>query len=132
MFVYKLTCETGKIYYGATKNDAYYRRSKGHYNCSCKDFKNPTIEIVEQVENEIKLYEREKYYIQNYECINKRDSIIDKKERMKFLKKRWDNNNKEKIKQYTKKGLVKINCNLCGKETSKKHLKRHQQSHLCN
>tara|TARA_R110002072_G_C7775566_1_gene519583 strand:- start:291 stop:797 length:507 start_codon:yes stop_codon:yes gene_type:complete len=71
MSVYKLTCEkSGDVYYGATKNPIEFRRSKGHYNCSCNYFINPKLELVEDCDLSI-LYDREKYYIKNYPCVNK-------------------------------------------------------------
>ena len=72
MSIYKLTCSvTHKVYYGATKHSIEFRKSKGHYHCSCKDFINPILELVETVEDIDNLYIREKYYINNYECVNK-------------------------------------------------------------
>ena len=71
MSVYKLTCSTtNKVYYGSTKNDIVFRRSKGHYNCACGDFVNPKLELVELVIDLTKLYERELYYIKNFDCVN--------------------------------------------------------------
>ena len=71
MPIYRLICsETGDIYYGATKHTIEHRRSKGHYHCSCKNFVNPKLELVEDCDIDI-LYEREKYYIKNFPCVNR-------------------------------------------------------------
>ena len=49
MSVYKKTCETGKVYYGSTGNDISVRENKGHYHCSCRDFINPKMEVLEYI-----------------------------------------------------------------------------------
>lgn len=131
MFIYKLTCETGKVYYGATKNQPKYRRGKGHYHCSCKDFINPKIEIIEKCETIEDLFIREKWYIQNNECVNINGSIKDLKEYYKLKTREYRKNNPQKVKETNAKYLEKIECNICGKETSKKHIKRHQQTNKC-
>ena len=131
MSVYKLTCETGKIYYGATGNTIEQRKSKGHYHCSCKDFINPKIELVETVDNLDNLYEREKYYIQNFECVNINGSIIDQAEYHKIKSAEYRKRYPERAKESIRKGLLPFNCPDCGKQTSKKHIRRHQRSNLC-
>ncbi len=132
MFIYKLTCsETNKVYYGATKNTPEFRRSKGHYKCSCKDFINPKIETIEECNNEKEMYEREKYYIQNFECVNSNSKIIDKKEYDKLRMREYRLKYPEKAKEQDKKSLEPIQCDICGKLTSKKHIVRHQKSKKC-
>ena len=131
MFVYKLTCETGKVYYGATKNTVEYRKSKGHHHCTCKDFINPKIEIVEKVDNIENLFIREKWYIQNNDCVNSNGKIVDKNEYYKNYQKKWRAENPEKNKAKNAKSLIAIKCNLCDALTSKKHIKRHQKSNKC-
>ena len=126
MSIYKLICSESKnVYYGATKHSMEYRRSKGHYRCSCKDFVNPTLELVEIVQDITKLYEREKYYIKNFECIN-----IDgkgNKPNEEQLKKR-----KEKQKLYNAKikEEQKYHCSLCNLSFhSPKKLSRHNEGY---
>jgi len=119
MFVYKLVCETGKVYYGATKHSIKHRKSKGHHYCSCGDFINPTIEIVEKVNNIEELYKRELYYIKNFECVNKSGKG------MSNITK--ENKKKSKIK-YIEKIIKekKFYCNLCDLSfQSLKKLNRH-------
>ena len=131
MFIYKLTCETGKVYYGATKNTVEYRKSKGHYHCMCKDFINPKIEIVEKVDNIENLFIKEKWYIQNNDCVNSNGTIVDIKKynRERMRKRRAEH--PEKIKAIDAKTRIPIKCDLCDAITSKKHIKRHQTSAKC-
>ena len=126
MSVYKITCETGKVYYGSTNNDIDVRKNKGWYHCACRDFINPKVEVIEQVEDPTKLYERELHYIRNYECVNVSGKGFDRN--------KWNTDNKELLKQYRIKSemktqlWVKFNCDVCGRETNKKHYKRHCES----
>ena len=109
--VYKLTCETGLVYYGSTKHNIEHRQSKGWYKCACKDFKNKKIEIVEECDN---FKEREDFYIRNNECINK-NVVIQTIEDIKKTREK----NKEKIEINSKKyrKLIveekRFNCELC-------------------
>ena len=126
MSVYKITCETGKVYYGSTNNDIDTRTNKGWYHCACKDFINPKVEVIEKVEDTTQLYERELHYIRNYECVNVSGKGFDRK--------KWNAENKEKREQYRLKSemncqvWVKFNCDVCGRETNKKHYARHCKS----
>ena len=70
MSVYKLTCETGKVYYGSTSKTLKHRKSKGWYKCACKDFINPKMELVETVEDLSLLEIVEDKYIRENECVN--------------------------------------------------------------
>ena len=131
--VYKLTCETGKVYYGSTKHNIEYRKDKRWYKCACKDFINPKIEVVEECENYL---EREDYYINNYECINTNRAIGLTKE--EYRKDNYEKN-KERNNNYTinyRKKIVeekKFYCELCdlcfqapSKLTRHKEGKRHK------
>ena len=60
--VYKITCETGLVYYGSSKNTIQRRQQQGWYNCACKDFKIKKIEVLEECDN---YKEREDFYIRN-------------------------------------------------------------------
>ena len=129
MSVYKKTCETGLIYYGSTGNDIKVREQKGHYNCSCKDFINPVMEVLEYVDDPVLRYKRELYYIRNFECVN-----VDGKG---FNHKEWRDKNPEKLKACRLKSeekckiWEKFKCPNCDRETNKKHLARHQKSAYC-
>jgi len=126
MSVYKLTCETGKVYYGSTNNDLETRKNKGWYHCACKDFINPKMELIENVDDESKLYERELYYIKNFECVNISGKGIDMKE--------YYAKNKQIMKQNRIRSEIKckywdkFECEICGRMTNKKHYKRHCKS----
>ena len=126
MSVYKKTCESGKVYYGSTKNDIEVRLNKGHYKTTCKDFINPKTEILEYIEDDTERYERELFYIKNFECVNKKGKGFNHEE--------WRKNNRDKIKNNRIKSeqknevWVKIKCDICGRETNKKHYKRHCKS----
>ena len=131
--IYKMTCETGKTYYGSTKQ-TLKRRLKGHKdkkNCSCKDFINPKIELLETCEKE-QQKEREGYYVRNFECVNIyipdrtvkewfKDNDITHKENQK----KWYEDNKEKRKKKIKCecGLMVSNAYLTNHKKTKKHLK---------
>tara|TARA_R110000787_G_scaffold91871_1_gene193516 strand:+ start:341 stop:832 length:492 start_codon:yes stop_codon:yes gene_type:complete len=109
MSIYKLICsDTNKIYYGQTKNTLDHRLSKGHYNCACQDFVNPTIHLVENCE-EKDLLDRELYYINHFECINISGKGNEKPNRERYKKKKakqmlW----LKKVKQEQK-----FHCSLC-------------------
>ena len=49
--------------------------------------------------------------------------------------KQWREANPDKIQEYRQreliKGAEKVICELCGKESTKHHLKRHQQTKIC-
>jgi len=109
-FVYRIYDNTnGNVYYGSTK-ETVSRRMTGHrtkyklwlkgkvkhYTKSFDILKNGdySYNIVEEVEyeNKYELHNRERYYIENNECINK---FIPNRTR-----KQWREDNKEKIKQY--------------------------------
>ena len=49
--IYKITCETGLIYIGSTTRPLKERLRKHKKDiCRCKDFINPKIELIENVE----------------------------------------------------------------------------------
>jgi len=116
--VYKITDNTnGNVYFGSTKmtlkermrkhitgHKAYKKGDKGLYCASYKIFDNGdyTAEIVEQdlYENKEAMLWRERYYIDNYECVNVHRPIITEEERLQTLKectKSYIINNKDKI-----------------------------------
>jgi hypothetical protein len=129
MSVYKKTCETGLVYYGSTGNDIKIRENKGHKNCTCENFINPKMEVIEYINDPKLRYERELYYIRNFPCVN-----IDGKG---FDRQKWIDNNKEKRRQYHLKSVEKckvfekFKCDNCGRETNKKHIKRHMKTAYC-
>ncbi len=123
MSVYKLICnETGKVYYGSTKRTLKTRKRDGWKTCSCKDFVNPTIELVETVDDLNNLLERENYYITNFECINKKRAMRTDEEKKEYWKQyREDNreiinkkhkehylNNREEIRSKNRQHYLKV------------------------
>ena len=113
MSVYKLTCnETGKVYYGSTKQTLELRKRVGWKRCSCKDFINPTIELVETVDDLDNLRQREDYYIRNFECVNKHRAMITDEEKDAYQHEYWEKN-REKVrarrKAHREKNRERIN-----------------------
>jgi len=108
MLVYKLTCDSGKVYYGSTKDTLENRAKKGWYNCSCRHFYNSKMEVVEFVSNHCDLLKREAYYISNFDCVNK---TLPYTEGVK---------NPQYNKKYRKKILDsrKYTCSLCSKSNA--------------
>lgn len=127
--IYKLVdLSTKKVYFGSTccsltsrkaKHKQYY---KGFINENNNQKYISSIEIVKNncfiivlVENfsctsKIELEEREKYYILNFDCVNKniprrtiQEYQKDKKNKIKEYKKKYYKNNINKIKDYKKK-----------------------------
>tara|TARA_R110001606_G_scaffold397295_3_gene573378 strand:+ start:1651 stop:2202 length:552 start_codon:yes stop_codon:yes gene_type:complete len=170
-YIYLLRDNTNSnIYYGSTtyninirlsshKNSyKLYLEGKYFYMTSFSIIKNNNynIELVEEVECETKyeLHNRERYYIENFDCVNKhipnrtkkeymtgyyednKDKIKEKnkvyyedntdkiKEKSKAYNKEYRKNNLEKIKEYKKE---KITCE-CGAIVSNNHLSTHKRS----
>jgi len=77
--IYKLTGENGLYYYGSTIRDLNTRltehrcKSKKHQLTS-KLLTNPTIELLENYpcNNKLELLEKERWYIENNECVNRK------------------------------------------------------------
>ncbi len=105
-YIYKIVCnKTKKEYYGSTKNsihqrlqehESHYRRfltGKTYYLSSIDILKNNDykISLVENCENN-NLKIRERYYIDNFNCVNIKTPTKTQKE--------WREDNKEKIKKY--------------------------------
>ena len=77
-FIYKITCGiTGEVYYGSTTKsiEERFREHRERMDCSSKRILQrskhaATIELVEEVEDPEMLLIRERYYIENFPCIN--------------------------------------------------------------
>ena len=128
MSVYKLTCETGIVYYGSTKMTLKERKNKGWYKCACKDFINPVMELLEVVEDLSLLEMREDEYIVNNECINKQRAYTTQQDKKK-LDTIWRKKNRNKINLQSKNNRQSIinekkhHCFICNIsfQTEKKH-----------
>ncbi len=162
--IYKIVCDTtGLVYYGSTCEPTLARRLAKHVGCYkayingnyhfVTSFKvlennNYSIVLVENVDCESKdqLLARERYYIENNDCINMVVPIRTRKEyielnkekireqtkeyreknndKIKMLNKNYREENKEKIQQHKQ---TKIVCE-CGAITDNSHKTRHQKS----
>ena len=126
--IYKITCETGKIYYGSTSRELRIRLNehKRHNKNTCKDFINPKIELLETCEKE-KQNERERHYIKNFECVNYKQPgrhYNDKDERHMKYRKEYYEKSKNKVCESRK---IKIVCE-CGNIVTKGGLLTHKKS----
>ena len=116
MSVYKIT-DGEKVYYGSTIKTLKKRlflHKYTHNNCETRHMNkdNMTIELIEEVEDEEQLKWRERYYIENNECVNKYIPIRTEEERIQYQKTYNDGRymrNKEKYRQYNhdNKELIK-------------------------
>jgi len=89
--VYKLTCESGKVYIGSTNRtlDERFKEhiSKNNY-CASNGFISPVIELLEEIEyNKDELLWKEREYIKKIKCVNKNKPILTKKEKKDKAKK---------------------------------------------
>jgi len=109
-YVYKICDNTNNnVYYGSTTRTLNIRLSKhkNNNNCCCSQSilknNNYIMILVETIEFQDKkeLLERERYYIQNYPCINKRLPITTYEEKKEYDKE-YREENKEHYKEYRK------------------------------
>ena len=126
--IYKLV-GNGLTYYGSTCDELYkrlYNHKKKNNKCKSKllfdSGDKVEIILVEKFpcNDKIELQQRERYYIENNECINKqiptrtlKEYRDDNKDKIKQREKEWRENNKdkikEKLKEYREKNNEKIN-----------------------
>ena len=132
-YIYKLTCESGNNYYGSTFN--INRNSKGWYKCACKDFINPTFEIIETIDdiNKKDLFLKENEYIINNECVNNNVAIQTAETKLKW-KRDYNNNNREYIRGLQRKydnakKNIYVNCEYCDKQLKIRSLRIHQKTY---
>lgn len=107
--IYKIVCnDTGLTYIGSTTTELNRRLShhKNDLNCSSKEIiqnNNYHIELIEDVNAtcKLELLKRERYWIENIDCVNK---IIPTrtKDELNMYKKQWYENDKERINKYKK------------------------------
>jgi len=150
--IYKLVCnQTNKVYYGSTtqtlmkRRDTHRQHYKRHINTGCDyitafeilqndDFK---IELVEELDfnDKKELTSRERYHIQNNECVNKyipsrthkeyyldnkehcnqksREDYQKNKEKYSELNKKWAIENIDKVRQHRKKYKSNLGVFIC-------------------
>tara|TARA_R100001463_G_scaffold134408_1_gene196587 strand:+ start:662 stop:1159 length:498 start_codon:yes stop_codon:yes gene_type:complete len=150
--IYKIYDNTnGNVYYGSTiqrlsrrkahHKEAYKKYLNGnfHYCTAFQILENNdyNVSLVEEFEynNKEEMIARERYYIENYQCVNKcipgrtmKEYREDNKESILIKQKEYRENNKELIAE---KKREKIICPICGIMTNKYKLSRHQKSKKC-
>ena len=156
--IYRIVCEeTGRQYIGSTCSTLVKRLSNHKTNnvCSCKDFINPKIFLIEDYpcDRKDQLLMRERFHMENMECVNLRRPISSYDEQKEQLKEHYYNNKDEKlkyqkehyydniekinqrIKEYyqinkekiSKRKKEKITCD-CGSVVARYTLERHKKS----
>ena len=160
--IYKIVSNhTDKKYIGSTTQSlsvrlaSHKRDFKQDRNCSSRklfELGNVEIILIEKCpcEDRMELHKRERFHIENNDCVNKHIPSRTSKEyyqqNKEIIKKRNNNyyhnnheicsdrgknyreNNKEKIRQ---RKLIKIDCPICGTNVTKEHIRRHQRSERC-
>ena len=123
--IYKIINDSmpGMVYYGSTCN-TFSRRMGNHKSpySTCKskilfEYGNPQMILVEKYgcNDKMELTARERYYIENNECVNKqipgrtkKEYREDNKEKLTIKNKEYKEANKEKIKEYYEDNKEKI------------------------
>lgn len=153
--IYKIVCDiTNKTYYGSTSNTLSKRmvQHRSSKRCVSNEMTNPKIYLVEDVpcDRKEQLLKRERFYIENNECINKRiPSKTDQEWRKEYYQtnkdkeltygKKYKNDNKQsliiKYKEYYQinKDKIKQEKNIkhtceCGCSINKGGLPRHKKT----
>ena len=141
--IYKIISNnTDKVYYGSTVSLLCRRKAQHNYDfknnlnfLSCREIINNEhwdLVLVEDYpcEKKEQLLMRERYYIENNDCINKTNPIVSKEER-KIYENKYNKKNREKQKAkqhiYYPKRNEKITCE-CGSVISRTHKSRHLKS----
>jgi hypothetical protein len=134
--IYKLTCED-LVYFGSTTkkyicerlaNHKYsWKNKKGLYTSELLFERGEVIiNLVEEndFENREELLKRERFYIENNECVNR---CIPGRTQREYQNLYYNKTDKRKnyINNRNKK---KITCNICNKEMNFSSLKRHKQN----
>ena len=141
--IYKIISNnTDKVYYGSTVSLLSKRKAQHNYDfknnlnfLSCReimDNEHWDLILVEDYpcERKEQLLMRERYYIDNNECINKKNPILSKKEikdyHYKYNQEHLEERKKTQHIYYTKR-KEKITCE-CGSIISKIHKSRHKKT----
>jgi len=83
--IYKLTGSNDLCYFGKTKRSLPRRLASHNYdkkrngNITSKQIENPRIELIEECD-ECDVITRERYYIENFDCVNKQRPGVSKQE----------------------------------------------------
>jgi len=155
--IYKITCNiTGLTYYGSTVNHISKRISQhrtkfkaGNLKCSSRqvlvggDYDYSLVEEF-SCENKDQLHKRERFYIENNDCVNKqipgrtrtfKEYYKQNKDRVKAKNKEYYKKNKDKFLEYrvqnkdkiSAKSKIKVTCE-CGSVIANGTLARHKKS----
>jgi len=140
--IYKIT-GYGLVYYGSTtktlnrrknghKADYERYKSGNHRYTSSYDILEQgddwCIELVEIVEDKDQLLIREKYYIKNYECVNKYSPFRTEEEKKEYKKEQmaqYRAENRENREKSKAKKRERVQCPRCNKDLSRDSLRRH-------
>ena len=125
--IYKLICsETQKIYIGSTCSTLVKRlhqHKRKYNNCMSKTFIEPQIFLIEDFpcERKEQLTGRERYYIENFDCVNKvipgrtgKEYYQDNKDKINQISKEYHSKNQNNIdyqnkrKEYSEKNKDKV------------------------
>ena len=127
--IYFIQClDTNEIYIGSTKQSIKKRminhksHSKKNDDCSSKqiiDRDNYIYDVLEEVDDNDKLREREQYYLDTTDCINVLRAVEDKQKRKEYVK-QYNQVNLEKYKEV-------ITCE-CGNTYTLRNKARHMKS----
>ena len=118
-FIYKIVCDTGLTYFGSTFNNLDKRLYQHKYNfqrwkegkyaylSSFKVLENENYKIIAVEEVDVndkrELHERERFYIENFECVNRNVPLRTRKEYYQSNKERiakYYQDNKDRIAKY--------------------------------
>ena len=103
--IYKLVCAlTGDIYIGSSCQALYKRRhqhTKNTNTCSCSEFSNPQIYLIEDFpcERKEQLHARERHWIENTDCVNLRKPGRTSENNKKYVSS-WKEDNPKYFKDY--------------------------------
>ena len=127
------------VYYGSTeqqvsvrmgKHRAKYSKCKSKIIIDRNNYQYATLEKIEY-EDKFELRNRERWYVENNECVNKqvpnrtnKERYIDNRDKNLKCKKIYRAENKNKIEKYKKE---KVTCD-CGCIVSRNHLTRHKKT----
>ena len=146
---YCLVCNiTGEKYYGSSKQTLEKRmkehKSKSNKCCSRHIILRGDYDIYQLAEYETieEAEMKEKWYIDNKECINEQRVRVTYEERKQYIKEHYINNcekykeitkewrlkNREKVEEYDKKNREKVECQFCKKQMCRDSLIRHKKS----
>ena len=106
---YEIICETGKKYYGSTKQNLDLRLQQ-HLKMKMNEiqfFINPKIELLKTFETKKEMYENERFNIERNECCNLLVPLRTREERKQI--KYFRDKELKQMKEYHKKNKTELN-----------------------